>query len=819
MPEQDALCLPWEIQIKTNTSGLVSACVFLERHRVHAISQIDYEYDCDAIELLDYQINSRWHDGSIRSIKILIHAKQALSSTCLKIGYSISCDKEEVTLANTNKIGISRINFPGFLRLFQTKEIFHEVDIERNALSYGKFPAASSEYLGLSYKTNITNFPSYTSLEVNLHNPSPAVHTNGKWDLGDPASALFRSCSLNLKLGNVTGIEYQLTPDGEVKHSHSLSIAQIHSGGENYQSPVHVNNDNKVEFGSINSEAETQHLAQPGERFSPTLKIATDEGSLVLAFPYFWQKFPSQIEVIDDELRIGLFPDLNGVMHELQPGEKSTQTLWFSADAELDDLTWVHQPQAPALPIEWFKQTEALAWLTPNVNPSPLRALTDTGLTGPNNFFEKREQLDEYGWRNFGDLYADHETAEFQGEGIFVSHYNNQYDPIAGFINKFLSTGDARWFTLADDLAKHVCDIDIYHTELDKPEYNGGLFWHTDHYLQAYTSSHRAYSQFQASGAYQDHAGGGGPGGQHCYTTGLLWHYWLTGHQASKEAVLTLTNWISHFYEGSNTNLSLLLSLKNRHTPGLKNPFSGQYPLDRGTGHYVTALLDSYELTMESDYLQRAYHVLSNTVHPGEDLSLRQLENVEACWFYTVFLQSVYRFLHIKEREQQLDNDFYYARDCLLHFADWMVDHEAPYLDKPEILEYPNHTWAAQDIRKANVLFAAYYYCPDNQLKYREKAEFFVQYVYRTLKDSATLHYTRIQAILMQNHGPDEYFSAKAGQYRFAPRKAYTAPVALPLWKGYLKEQSKRLLTLNPANEWRWLKHRLPKKVAGASHD
>ncbi|MFQ3198184.1 MAG: hypothetical protein ACI81A_001905 [Paraglaciecola sp.] len=41
-------------------------------------------------------------------------------------------------------------------------------------------------------------------------------------------------------------------------------------------------------------------------------------------------------------------------------------------------------------------------------------------------------------------------------------------------------------------------------------EYNGGLFWHTDHYLQAFTSSHRSYSKSQASDAYQDHAGGGG---------------------------------------------------------------------------------------------------------------------------------------------------------------------------------------------------------------------------------------------------------------------------------------------------------------------
>jgi hypothetical protein len=33
-----------------------------------------------------------------------------------------------------------------------------------------------------------------------------------------------------------------------------------------------------------------------------------------------------------------------------------------------------------------------------------------------------------------------------------------------------------------------------------------------------------------------------------------------------------------------------------------------------------------------------------------------------------------------------------------------MLHHERPYLDHPEQLEYPTETWAAHDLRKANVL-------------------------------------------------------------------------------------------------------------------
>ena len=66
-----------------------------------------------------------------------------------------------------------------------------------------------------------------------------------------------------------------------------------------------------------------------------------------------------------------------------------------------------------------------------------------------------------------------------------MSHYNNQYDAIAGFATRFLQTGDHRWWTLADELAAHVTDIDLYHTTEDRAAYNGGYFWHTQHYLPA----------------------------------------------------------------------------------------------------------------------------------------------------------------------------------------------------------------------------------------------------------------------------------------------------------------------------------------------
>ena len=119
--------------------------------------------------------------------------------------------------------------------------------------------------------------------------------------------------------------------------------------------------------------------------------------------------------------------------------------------------------------------------------------MLDAAIDGPDTFDAKREVIDEYGWRHFGDIYGDHEAVFQKGPTPLVSHYNNQYDPIAGFAYQFLRGGDPRWFRHMDELAAHVTDIDIYHTDRDKAAYNHGLFWHTYHYVDADLATHRSY--------------------------------------------------------------------------------------------------------------------------------------------------------------------------------------------------------------------------------------------------------------------------------------------------------------------------------------
>jgi hypothetical protein len=655
--------------------------------------------------------------------------------------------------------------------------------------------------------------------QLQIHNTNRAVHEGGKWDLGDAGSFNFKALNIDLNISQKSLKKHCILTDVHNNQSfigERFFCEQFSSGGVNWQSPVHVNRNNTVDINkngyALNIELEDgldkDQKELTGLRCQPVLSL---KNNLAITLNKFWQNFPKTLSLKDNVVSLGLFP-ANHHLYELQGGEKKTHSFWVSLDVANNDLTTSQEVNRGTVAWDWVNQCHLYPFIAKErAALGSLQEITNLGIENTSGFITKRENLDEYGWRHFGELYADHETAGYEGEDIFVSHYNNQYDPIYGFLRQFLTTGNTKWFELADDLATHVKDIDIYHTSLDKNEYNGGLFWHTDHYLQAFTSSHRSYSKYQATDAYQDHAGGGGPGGQHCYTTGLYLHYCLTGSQSSKEAVLTLSNWITHLYEGSGTCLEILLAFKNRHVVGYKNHFTGQYPLDRGIANYVNALLDSFELTQNEDYLKKVQNILNNTLHPNEDLTHRSLEDVEGTWFYTVLLQALCRYLQVKENRQEFDQHFYYCRDSLLNFADWMLIHEYPYLEKPNILEYPNDTWTAQDLRKANVLAAAHYYSPDKKKQYMTKAQFFHQYVTDKLTNADTKTYTRILVLVMQNQGAVEVYQTKQPPITFAPTQNWPAASyqQTSLYAGLLKVLAKRIIKLSPKSEIDWLKKRL----------
>ncbi|MEO0438338.1 MAG: hypothetical protein AAF098_15665 [Pseudomonadota bacterium] len=603
--------------------------------------------------------------------------------------------------------------------------------------------------------------------DVRIHNAESALHAEGLWDLGDRNSLSFSALELGILCsgGNPSAPlgRVQVSPeDPFISFDHEFTLTQHGSGGTNWDSPNHSGAGGELLPQKPGYVLTHDGQRKTGLRSNPIGYLSTlvtdekfpDNFELGVYLDRFWEEFPSAIIANENGLVIQPFAE-TGVSHELQPGEAKSRSFQI----------YLAEETRPA-------ETRPASRLTFTLDPAHvhlcappelgavssidlrIQELTNIGLDDTAGFKAKRELIDEFGWRNFGDLYADHETANHHGTELFISHYNNQYDPTFGFLRRFLLDGDEKWMELADDLSRHVVDIDIYQTTKDRPEYNNGLFWHTDHYLPAELSTHRSYSRLQALNAYEGHAHGGGPGGQHCYTTGLLLHYLLTGHEPSRSALYQLRSWIETVYEGTGTLTDIALALRNRKRRDLKDHLTQRYPLDRGVANYLNALMDCYLLDQRPSTLKQIEYIIQNTLHPSDDVSAKGLEQVEDNWYYVVFLQALARYLELKSQFDRLDEPFSYARDSLITYAQWMLEHETPYLDKPEILEFPNLTWAAQDLRKANILFAAARWSSASSDAFEQRATEFVDYVLNTLKDEHTLRYTRIQALLLQNLCP-----------------------------------------------------------------
>ena len=625
---------------------------------------------------------------------------------------------------------------------------------------------------------------SLIELRFTLRNPRAARHEGGFWDLGDPGSVYLRDLSIQTPLAGEepARVEWRTEP-GEMPQQgrwSALEIYQDSSGGEHWRSENHVNRFGRVTttFPGYRVVADGKVLRK-GKRASPIVSIRRAGRSVSGAVFGFWQNFPKAIETNEHVLSIRLFPPQYSDVHELQPGEQKTHTVfWEFGDDGSGGLDWIQVPLVPRTKLAWYVASKAISYLVPrgdqdHGDEATIRAdrLVDIAVSGDQTFCDRREIIDEYGWRHFGDLYGDHESVGRDGGVPRVSHYNNQYDVLYGATVQYTRTGDQRWFELMRDLANHVIDIDLYHTRADRPAFNSGMFWHTEHYSEAKTASHRAYSKANIGGR-SPLLCGGGPSSEHNYTTGLLHYYFLTGNPAAGEAVCQLADWVITIDDGRKarfglfdrrpTGLASITASRDYHGPG------------RGAGNSINAVLDAYVLTRERRYLAKAEELIRRCIHPCDDVQARGLMDIERRWSYTVFLQVLGKYLDLKVAEQETDRMYGYAVESLLHYARWVVEREVPYSQVLDKVEIPTETWPAQDIRKCNVLlFAAKYSTEPWRSMFLGKARFFFEACLRDLAAYETCTLTRPVVILMTNAFMHAYFQAH-------PEEGAPLPASVP---------------------------------------
>lgn len=667
-------------------------------------------------------------------------------------------------------------------------------------------------------------------IDMTVHNPRRARHSGGLWDLGDPGSVQLRQLSVELATGFDLRrkIMWMNHNDSVVRQTSGaeLRVHQESSGGVNWQSRSHVNRGGRVPLKYRGYRVVTSSGEERGYRASPTVALASPGKHVAVALEEFWQKFPSAIEVQGETILVHLWPDCGNERYELQAGERNTRTLWIevgNGKQPCQRLSAIHGFEKVRLDPDWIATSSVIPFF-PSTMSCPRESFEQAAeemLAEETGFFAKREAIDEFGWRNYGDFWADHEETYAVDPRPVISHYNNQYDLLHSLLVQYLQTGDSRWWQLAEPLAQHVLNIDMYHTTKDKPAYNGGMFWHTAHYHDAATSSHRSYSRSMQGNSIP--AGGGGPSNEHCYSSGLLLYHFLSGNERAREAVIQLGNWVIAMDDGRQ-HVCGLVSEAPTGLASCTRELDYQGP-GRGAGNAILALLNAWNLTSEIKFLAKAKELILRTIHPADDVGAKQLLVAEERWSYTVYLQSLVWFV---EATKGLVGCVYintYARQSLLQYARWMCIHERPYLSRSEELEYPTETWAAQDLRKGVVLLMAAQYADGEPARYRgqrperelfqKRGEQIIDQAWSSLRQFSTRTCTRPSAIVLQQGYLERYFRGKCDVGTFHseisnnPSVEFGEPNRFTPQKTLLKQEMKSLrhalklaLRLLMSNNW-----------------
>jgi hypothetical protein len=639
---------------------------------------------------------------------------------------------------------------------------------------------------------------------LQLTNVLPAGHPNGNWDLGNGGSIYFSDFSVEFSFDDrFTSVRMRTEPSHEVVSSNeSCSIFQASSGGDHWNSTNHLDRQRNVPVAFRGYRFEVDGCVREGLRATPQVSVDVAGSTFAIGVRRFWENFPKAISTAKNVVRLGLFPGESKSDFELQGGEQKTQefAIYLGNQHFENPLDWYLEPLSTALSPARYAEAAAIAYLTPRTTDPNTHhhQLVDLAVDGDDTFLVKREKIDEYGWRHYGDLYGDHEAVFHRGSAPLISHYNNQYDCVGAFATQFLRSSDLRWFVQMIEMADHAWDIDTYHTDQDKSLYNRGLFWHTYHYADADTGTHRSYprsinhaSAFESGKDLKElgqtgkvlaknYGLGGGPAAAHNYSTGWMWAYFLTGQEEYRRAAINAADYVIHIEDGRRTIFRWL----SRSDTGLSiESSSGYWGPGRASGNSLHALLTGYELTNDPQYLAAAETLIRRVAHPSDNVASMDLLNAELRWFYTMHLQALTRYIDLKRDRQQFDEHYALAVATLNHYAHWMANHERPTLEHPEQLQYPTETWAAQDMRKWHILqYAAWMNRQDAKLSalFQRKADYFFDYVCVTLGAMPTRSLCRPVILMMQFGWQRHWF-----------QQSMTQPVIEPLMDPKTKLPSK----------------------------
>lgn len=462
----------------------------------------------------------------------------------------------------------------------------------------------------------------------------------------------------------------------------TAALIQDSSGGENWFHRTHVNREWRIplSFRGWKGRVDGKEIAQ-GDRASAWVGVEDACVGMAAGVRHSWQNFPKGVRAVrgsdgKSRLELSLWPAEFDDIHELQGGEQKTHELvfhFYRADGTAAGLgkpysQWPETAQAMALalnPVVAFADDrqyaasgafDHVAIFDEKSEPDYERVSQGAVADTRRNLFTCREEVDEYGWRNFGDVWADNEVS-----GRILSHYNLEYDMGYAMLLQAIRTVGARtanalkWWELSEPALRHEADIDVYHCRSDghnKGTYNGGKYTHTDHAFEPGRATHRGQEEDGIHGelTWEYHMGprGGGPESGHFGTRGMFTYAMMSGYAPAAKVAIEMAELV--VYKVTTDNFA-------------------QYDFNRTSGHNLQVLLEAYHLTGDKKYLDAGAKVIDRS-HPdrfawGKGFPCKQGLTI---WSGSIFLKEVARYLEICEAEGVAagDSRFLRAKSALL---------------------------------------------------------------------------------------------------------------------------------------------------------
>jgi len=511
----------------------------------------------------------------------------------------------------------------------------------------------------LTYTARIEAFAnqSYVRIAVTLENPNaggryPNMDSN-YWGLGAEGNVLFRELALVEKLRLDEFPYVEIGDKGKVLLERLPLVDQAYvyqdsSGGGNWYHRNHMNRDLRIplKFRGYEVAHEGTQVIRDN-RFNGWLDLADIRWGCAVGVRDFWQNFPAALEARHDgTLAVALWPRFSSDDHEIMAGEQKTkETLWYfraHPPYARNTMQFITNPLQAWAPAEVYLASGEFGRHVPydEEHYSGFEwVCAGAILSERRNFASDREQIDEYGWRNFGDVWAANERDQTggprQGE-LMVSHFNLEYDEGWGMLLQAVRTVDAKpelanaWWEYGRQALLHEADIDFHHSTVEageRPTWAGAKHTHTEHGVEAERSGHAARPLPHVYGTLRWPWGpGGGPESGHWNDRGIMTAYYLTGNRRFLDAAMEITKVTAYRIEEDDY-------------PQTSKP-------DRESGHSIQILTDAYLLTWDPRY-RKLIDKAVEAAHFDKSEWAKQLPEEMEFWQLAIYLRAIGRYVDL----------------------------------------------------------------------------------------------------------------------------------------------------------------------------